>query len=80
MFQTSIIAALRTGPKRTREQYEYARVHQLQDWDSTTPCPHRDRIRPDDLESQHQLRRDQQVLKRQRRIELNGDLWRLRSN
>lgn len=44
-------------PATVKELYTMAKKQQPRDWRGP-PCPHREKIRPDDLECMHQLRRE----------------------
>lgn len=75
--QTILIACARPGGAKTDEQYELARRRQPNDC-TLEACPHRDRIRPTDLEWQHQLRREQYRLKaKENKITLKEGRWKL---
>jgi hypothetical protein len=48
-------------PATVKQLYEFAEKEQPQDWGGS-PCHHRDRIRVNDLECMHQLRRELQQI------------------
>jgi hypothetical protein len=75
MFESLIVSTLKSAPQTTPELYEIARKSQPQDCDKVS-CMHRKKI--SDFEWQHQLRREQQYLKRQGIIELKGGRWQLK--
>ena len=76
MFKELILNALSNGPAKTEELYALAQQDQPANC-SDRICTHR-RI-PSDPEWHHELRREQQRLKREGRILLSGGYWRLRS-
>jgi hypothetical protein len=75
MFETLIVSTLKRAPQTTPELYEAARNYQAQDCDRAS-CTHRKKI--SDFEWQHQLRREQQYLKKQGIIELRSGRWQLK--
>lgn len=75
MFEALIVSTLKSAPQTTPQLYETARKSQPEDCDKVS-CTHRRKI--SDFEWQHQLRREQQYLKRQGIIELKGVRWQLK--
>jgi len=75
MFEELIISALGNGPKTTPQLYDVARKRQPGDC-TKTACTHRTKVT--DFEWQHELRREQQLLKKDGQIELKNGLWQLR--
>ena len=73
MFRQLILAALRSGPKTTKELYSLARQRQPDDCEGPV-CPNRD----SQGEWQHELRREQQRLKGL--IELKSGYWKLKKS
>ncbi|HEY4678969.1 MAG TPA: hypothetical protein VIJ01_17520 [Candidatus Angelobacter sp.] len=74
MFEALIVSTLKNAPQTTPELYDAARKSQPQDCDKVS-CTHRNKI--SDFEWQHQLRREQQYLKKQGIIELRSGRWQL---
>lgn len=75
MFRQLILRCSRGDGMKTEEMYEEAR--KLQPNDTVGPmCPHR-KV-PSDMEWQHELRREQQQLKREGLIERRNGRWRTR--
>ena len=75
MFRRLILSALAAGPKTTPDLYDLARLRQPDDCKGPL-CAHRNS--PSDMEWQHELRREQQRLKREGMIELRDGRWELR--
>ena len=75
-FKELILDALADGPKGTEELYALARQRQPADCGGPI-CAHRHV--PSDMEWQHELRREQQTLKRRGLIERQGNFWKLRN-
>lgn len=75
MFRQLILDTLGEGPNTTEQLYDAARRRQPTDC-SGPICTHRQS--PSDMEWQHELRREQQRLKREGLIELCDGYWRLR--
>jgi hypothetical protein len=74
MFEQLILDALANGPKRTEELYTLAKQNLPADCGGPI-CPHRNT--PSDMEWQHELRREQQTLKRKGLIHRHGNAWEL---
>jgi hypothetical protein len=77
MFRELVLDVLRGGPKKTAELYALAEQRQPTDC-SGRICVHR--RSPSDAEWHHELRREQQRLKREGLIELSGGYWKLRKS
>lgn len=74
MFRHLILEELTRGPKTTSELYEAAQRRQPSDCKESL-CLHR--RTPTDMEWQHELRREQQLLKNDGVIALCGGRWTL---
>lgn len=61
MFESLILSALRSGPKRTKELYRIAEARQPESC-RTGPCTCHHRVKNAQPEWRHQLRRDQYAL------------------
>ena len=74
MFRQLVLDVLRNGPMKTEELYLLAQQNQPRDC-SGRICTHR--RSPCDPEWHHELRREQQRLKRAGLIELSDGYWKL---
>jgi hypothetical protein len=77
MFRRLILDTLSAGPRTTEQLYGIARQRQPKDCIGSI-CTHRQK--PSDMEWQHELRREQQLLKREGLIELHNGRWKLRNS